>query len=70
MPALQRFQHLAIGSEIDVGGDFGRVIDVHDVHGVAPYFSRVPDAMLREAVDRRAGTVAKAVFVRSGFCGA
>ena len=34
MPALQRLQHLAIFAEIDVVGDLGGVVDVHEVHGV------------------------------------
>ncbi len=32
MPPLERLQHLAIGAEIDVVGDLGRVVDVHDIH--------------------------------------
>src|SRR4030095_15378923 len=39
MPSLQRLEHLAVLGEVHVVGDLGRVIDVHDVHGGAPYFS-------------------------------
>ena len=34
MPALQRLEHLTVLAEIHVVGNLGRVIDVHDVHGV------------------------------------
>jgi len=34
MPALQRFEHLAVLAEVHVVGDLGRVIDVHVIHGV------------------------------------
>src|SRR3981189_2151075 len=32
MPAFQRFEHLPILAEIHVVGNFGAVIDLHDVH--------------------------------------
>jgi hypothetical protein len=34
MPAFQRFQHLPILGKIHVVGNLGRVVDIHDVHGV------------------------------------
>ena len=48
MPALQRFQHLAVFGEIHVVGNLGRVVDVHDVHGVLLGVGLVvPDAVQR-----------------------
>src|SRR5215207_8941390 len=50
MPALKRFQHLAILAEIHVVGDFGAVVDVHVVHWGPPVVrSRVPDAVQRSS---------------------
>ena len=34
MPAFQRLEHLPVLAEIHVVGNLGRVVDVHDVHGV------------------------------------
>src|SRR6266850_1399861 len=34
MPALERLQHLAVLAEIHVVGDFGAVVDIHEIHGV------------------------------------
>jgi hypothetical protein len=38
MPSLQRLEHLAVLREVHIVGNLGRVIDVHDVHGGAPYW--------------------------------
>src|SRR5882724_3277739 len=49
MPALKRFEHLAILAEIHVVGNFCAVVDVHDVdvHGRAPCWRRMASSEWR-----------------------